>query len=329
MKDRIVLGDIAKALGVSNTTVSRAISGAGRVSKETRERVLKYVEATGFVPNASASNLSMSRTKNIAYSMPLRETAVISSYFSECLFGVCRVATEKGYHVIVVDDTVEELNRVAASRKVDGLVLSLFNHGDDVIRKLAGHGLPVALTGSTAVDGVLQVSYDARAAFRQLTNYLLNTWPGELGLILTQKGFPANETRAEGFRDAMTAHGIMQPHICWDAYDNKLMLQSMVSLYRKGVYGTVCGDDSICADLLSALSLCKYSDDPDMRHMAEVMRLASFHSSRFLQVFHPEIPTVIMDPMKLGEFAAQLLIYELEEGGIPASTMIDYQLNLP
>lgn len=87
MQERIVLDDIAKALGVSKTTVSRAISGTGRVSKATRERVLAYVEESGFIPNASASNLPMSKTKNLAYATPLRESAIMSSYFLECLFG--------------------------------------------------------------------------------------------------------------------------------------------------------------------------------------------------------------------------------------------------
>lgn len=329
MKEHIVLDDIAKALGVSKTTVSRAINNTGRVSKATRERVLAYVAETGFIPNASASNLSMSRTKNLAYSMPLREIAIMSSYFLECLFGVCRAAAQAGYNVIIVDDKMDELCHIAGSHKVDGLVLSVFTHGDAAMEKLVGYGIPLVLTGTSNVQGVIQTSYDARPAFRQLTNYLLDTWHVNIGLILTEKAYPANETRAEGFSDAMTARGNMNPRICWGAYDNKRMIQAMIDLYHEGIYGIICGDDSICTDLLSALDVFRVGDDEEKRKIAQTVRLASFHSNRFLQLFHSEIPTVIMAPPKLGEFAARMAIHEIEHGNAPRSTLIEYELYLP
>ena len=329
MKDRMVLEDVARALGVSKTTVSRAISGTGRVSRETRERVLAYVAETGFIPNASASNLSRSRTKNLAYSMPLSEKAVVSSYFLECLFGVCQAATAEGYNVIVVDDSVEELCHIAGSQKVDGLVLSSFTHGDRAMEKIVSYRLPVVLTGSSNVPGVKIMSYDARSGFRKLTSYLMDAWQINLGLILTEERFPANQSRAEGFCDAMTARGVKKPRICWEATDNERMIEAMTTLYREGIHGVICGDDSICSDLLYALEMFRGGRDEEKRDMAEVMRLASFHSNRLLQLFHPEIPTVVMQPAKLGEYAARLAIREIEEGNTPASTMLEYELHLP
>lgn len=326
MKDRMVLDDVAKALGVSKTTVSRALSGTGRVSKETRDRVLAYVKEIGFIPNASASNLSMARTKNLAYSMPLRETA---PFFLECLHGVCREAAAKGYDVIVVDDSIDELSRILGSHKVDALVLPVFNHGDEAMKKLVDYDLPLILTGSSNVPGIIQVGYDARPAFRQLTTYLMDTWQTDLGLILSGKGFPANESRAEGFCDAMTARGKMNPHIFWEAYDSERTIQMLLSLYREGVYGVICGDDPICTDVLSSLSVLRNGGDEEIRKMAETMRLASFHSNRFLKLFHPEIPTVVMEPTKLGEFAARIAIHEIELGDAPQSTLLEYELHLP
>lgn len=325
MKERVVLDDVAKALGVSKTTVSRALSGTGRISSETRERILAYVQEIGYIPNASASNLSMSRTRNIAYSMPLRDT---SPYFLDCLHGVCREASATGYDVIVVDDSMDAMSHILGSRKVDALVLSSFVHGDDALRKLAGYHLPLVLTGSTAVPGVIQVGYDARSAFRQLTSYLMDAWHTDLGLILTGK-YPANLCRANGFCDAMTVRGKMTPHIFWDVYDSARSVQILLSLYREGIYGVICGDDPICTDLLSALSVLRNEDDAELRQMASTMKLASFHTNRFLKQFHPEIPTVVMEPTHLGEFAARLAIHEIEEGSTPPSTLLEYSLHLP
>lgn len=169
----------------------------------------------------------------------------------------------------------------------------------------------MVLTGSSGVPGVIQEEYDARTAFRKLTSHLLDTWQMDIGLILTNKGIPANEGRAEGFRDAMTARSNMNPAICWDAVDNKLMVKALIELYCAGVHGVICGDDE------------------ELRAMANTVRLASFHSNRFLQMFHPEIPTVVMDPTNLGEFAARLVIHEIEEGNTPPSTQLEYKLHLP
>ncbi|WP_242838992.1 LacI family DNA-binding transcriptional regulator [Butyrivibrio sp. AE3003] len=57
-KKNITIGDVAKALGVSKTTVSRAISGKGRIGNETRKRVLEYIEANNYRPNPMAKGLA-------------------------------------------------------------------------------------------------------------------------------------------------------------------------------------------------------------------------------------------------------------------------------
>ncbi len=329
MKDRLHLDDIAARLGVAKSTVSRAISGTGRISRETRERILAYVAETGYIPNASASNLSLSRTRNLAYSMPLDESSILSNFFLECLFGVSRAATAEGYNVIVVGDSLEELCRIAGSKKVDGLILSAFNLGDEAMRKLVNYRLSLVLTGSSSVPGVKVVSYDARSGFRQLTGYLLDNWKIPLGLILSEKEFPANLSRAEGFRDAMTARGEINPPICTDVRCREEKEQAMTDLYRQGVRGIICGDDAICTDLLAMLDVYHHEADGEKREMAETIRLASFHSNRLLQQFHPEIPTVVMNPEKLGEFAAKMAIRDIEKGDTPDSTMLDYSLHLP
>ncbi len=325
---KVSLDDLAKELGVSKTTVSRAISGTGRISQATRERVREAVAKTGYVPNAAAYNLSISRTKNLACSIPLSEHAIASSFFREYLFGVSRGAVKAGYDVIIVDDSMEELYRIAGSHKVDGLVLSLFNHGDAAMKRLVDYGVPVVLTGVSSVPGVIQMGYDSRGACRRLTSWLLDTWKTGIGLILTSRAYVANEGRAAGFRDAMTARGEMHPRIYWnDTYDSGRLLETAAELCRDGIRGVICGDDSVCTDLLAALSV--RGSEEGIREIAGSLKLASFHSNRFLHLFHPEIPTVDMDPMILGEFAARLAVHEIEEGNTPASTMIEYELHLP
>ena len=64
-KKNITISDVADALGVSKATVSRAISGKGRIGDETRQRVLAYIEEHDYKPNVIAKGLAQSKTFNI------------------------------------------------------------------------------------------------------------------------------------------------------------------------------------------------------------------------------------------------------------------------
>ena len=67
---KITISDIAEALQVSKTTVSRAISGKGRISEETRLKVLEYIEEKDYKPNVIAKGLAQQRTYNIGLVIP-------------------------------------------------------------------------------------------------------------------------------------------------------------------------------------------------------------------------------------------------------------------
>lgn len=324
---KMVIDDIAKELGVSKTTVSRALSGHGRVSDETRERILRYTAEIGYTPNAAAKNLATTKTHNIAFSMPLNRDSTRSSYFLECLFGACKTAKQTRYDIIVVGDDFEALRQIVHSRKADGVILSRKIIEDTDLRQLTQRGIPFVLTGSTSIRDVVQISYDARAAFRDLTMRLLGMWPGEFSLLLTQRGYPANITRADGFVDA---HMICdrEPRLVWNADDEKEVFAAFCELYGQNVRNIVCCDDAVCSTLLSVIK--DYPNIDSSYHTGrsghDGINIASFHSSHFLATFHPEIPVVELDPERLGSFACKMLVKRIEGADVPETTFLDYTL---
>ena len=70
MGTKMTIDDIAADLGVSKTTVSRAISGKGRIGRETRERVQEYIQEHNYKPNVIAKSLAQQRTYNIVVAWP-------------------------------------------------------------------------------------------------------------------------------------------------------------------------------------------------------------------------------------------------------------------
>jgi DNA-binding LacI/PurR family transcriptional regulator len=324
------IGDIAKALGVSKTTVSRAISGNGRVAEDTRERVLAFIQEAGYSPNAAARNLVTMRTENIAFSMPLRRMGKGSPFFYECLDGVTSVAQDTGYDVIVIGDNEEQLARILRSRKADGLVLSSAIVGREAIARLARYGAPIVLTGSVDVPEVIQVSYDARAAFRDLSRRMLGAWPGESALLLSPQSYPVNQTRASGYMDAYASLDRHAPRIIWDMNSAAAVYAAFNELYDQGVRNFFCGDDLIAETLLNVIEGGgRYASRIRQgRTGHDGVNIASFHSSHYLETYHPEIPAVVMDPVTLGRCACRMLVRKLRGEAVPATILLEYALRL-
>ena len=86
IKKSVTIHDVAKDLGVSPSTVSRAISGKGRIGNETRERILNYIEEHNYHPNAAAQSLANSRTGNIAMVLPEVKTLAEMPFFQHCMY---------------------------------------------------------------------------------------------------------------------------------------------------------------------------------------------------------------------------------------------------
>lgn len=80
---KMTIDDIARELQVSKTTVSRAISGKGRISKSTRERVIRYIQEMNYKPNAIAKGLAQQKTYNIGFVMPNDYSLVDLPFFQK------------------------------------------------------------------------------------------------------------------------------------------------------------------------------------------------------------------------------------------------------
>lgn len=126
MDKNITIADIAEALGVSKTTVSRAISGKGRVGAATKSRVLEYIKEHDYKPNVIAQGLAKSRTYNIGVVMPENYCLKDMSFLGHSLAGLHEAADKAGYDILLTicsQSDLTHLKRIALNRKVDGVIL--------------------------------------------------------------------------------------------------------------------------------------------------------------------------------------------------------------
>lgn len=144
-KKNITIADVADALGVSKTTVSRSISGKGRIGKETRDRVLEYIKAHHYKPNVIAKGLAQSKTYNLCVVENGNCKVEELSFLHQCLMGIQECAGEKGYDMILTiceKENISSLDRVVSNRKADGVILLNMFETDSAVKYLSSKQIP-------------------------------------------------------------------------------------------------------------------------------------------------------------------------------------------
>jgi len=206
------ISEVAKAAGVSVSTVSHVLNKTRYVSPEKAKIVMETVEAIGYIPNAVARSLKLSSTGTIGLAI----SAISNPYFSDI---ICAIEAECSKRDLIVflcdtqDDPDRELQLVQLlhRRRVDGIILAPSGAPRKSLDYLIECALPCVLVDRLSDDRFDQVGTDNAAAIRTLVDHLVALCHRRVGIILGQPGFATTVERAHAFRAAMTEKGIEVP----------------------------------------------------------------------------------------------------------------------
>jgi LacI family transcriptional regulator len=154
----VTLKDLAAKLGLSITTVSRALAGYSDVAEATRQRVLQAAEEMGYVPDATARRLQKGQTDTIGFVIPTHGPRFSDPFFSELLAGIGNEAARHSFDLLVSTrppNTEEEqaaYRRMAEGRLVDGLLVVRTRVKDNRIDYLSKLGFPFVAFGRSDLD---------------------------------------------------------------------------------------------------------------------------------------------------------------------------------
>ena len=171
--------EIAQALGISKTTVSRALSGKGRVSEETRAKVFAYVGRPGVDSSTPVRRQDPGATHNLSLVIPKHFMQLDLPFLRKCMGGVCTMAAQRGYDLLlcyVSDTDTVQLERQLASHKVDGVILSRTMSDDPSIDLLQQYGVPFVAIGRIENDDIPQADNDQLGAASEMTRVLFLIW---------------------------------------------------------------------------------------------------------------------------------------------------------
>jgi len=324
--DQLTISEIAKELGISKTTVSRSISGKGRISAQTRRKVLEYVEAHNYTPNPIARGLAQCKTYNIGLVIPGDAALSSMPFFQLLMIGVCETAGNDNYDVLVTmtyDTDISRLERLIKERKVDGIILGRTLENDINIKCLKKGKIPFVVVGSTEEEGVIQIDNDHVAACSELTSILLMKGMKKLALIGASSNHIVSQSRLAGFLAGLAKQGLTEADaMIYTDCDNEVLVDRAVDeVLRNNCDCIVCMDDQICYSVLVKLgrSGVKYPED---------IKVASFYNSTLLERSQPAITALQYEPEQLGNAAAKVLIDKLEHKEVKDKTLLSYEVVL-
>jgi LacI family gluconate utilization system Gnt-I transcriptional repressor len=209
---RITLADVAREVGVSTMTASRAISRPELVTPELRAQIEKAIEALGYVPNRAARSLASARSHVIAVLIPSLSNAV----FTDVLAGIQDAVDAEGYQVLIgntrySDAEEEKLVNIHLQSNPDGVILTGLTQSEKVRQMLAASRVPTVSMMDLSDDpqrySVGLSQFDAGAT---ITRHLLERGYRRIGFIASQLD-ERTQKRAEGYRHALREAGLYDP----------------------------------------------------------------------------------------------------------------------
>jgi len=209
------LKTIAQELGLSITTVSRALSGYSDVAELTRQQVLDVAKRLNYRPNLTAQRLQKKQTDTLGFIMPTSGPRYGDPFFSEFLAGFGNEASLGGYDLLVSSHAPDSAEESEAYRKaaiggwLDGVVIVRTRIADERVAILQQSGLPFVSFGRTdSAEEHPYVDEDSGAGIGKLVQHLVDHGHRDIGLIMAPAGLMHGRARRVGFEATMLQNGL-------------------------------------------------------------------------------------------------------------------------
>lgn len=212
MRHFTTIKDIARALNISVSTVSRALRDTYDVSKETKERVLSVAAELNYKPNYNATALARGSTHNIGIILPM----ITNYYFSTVLTGIQEVAYNKGFNIIlfVTNDSAERELAVIDNlfvTSLDGLLVSISSDSDACghFQTIMDEGYPVVFFDRvpTNIKTSKVTQDDFNGAFEAVQHLISNGYT-KIAHIAGPQGLIFTERRLQGYLAALAKNDL-------------------------------------------------------------------------------------------------------------------------
>lgn len=314
MKQKVTIKTIAKELGVSTSTVSKALKDSHEISKETKERIQAYANHYNYKPNTLALQLRNQKTKLIGVILP----KIVHHFFSTVISGIEEGANDKGYHIMVCFSNesykkeVETL-KVLSNGSVDGLIVSIasetlknkdFKHFEDLVAE----EIPLILFDRVVDDiNCDKVIVDDVGAGYKATKYLLQNNRKKIALITTPSHVTVGALRRQGYEKALIEEYIRtDANLIVEIDEKESITKQIETVFDEDI------DSVFAVNEIYAAKAMKIAKKKGL-HIPNDVSIIGFTDGLISEYSSPSITTIAQHGFTMGRQAVELLIERIEK----------------
>ncbi len=314
MKTKATLKQIAKELGVSVSTVSKALNDSPEISDPTKIRVQEYAKLKNYKPNIIGLNLKNRSTRTIGVIIP----NILNSFFAKVFTGIEKVADEKGYKVItcISNESLEkEISalEMLSNGTIDGFILSISQEAQKLqqfghFKSIINEGTPIVMFDRTSDEVVCdKVVVDDLDSAINATEHLIKTGCKKIALFSAINNLSVGKLRVEGYKKALENAGLK--------VDEKLIVLSetaedldaiTVDFLNKNEVDAIFALDEHASSMAMKMAIKKGLKIP------EEFSVIGFADGVWSRRMTPSLSTVSQHGPEIGEVATKMLIEKLE-----------------
>src|SRR5688572_25142257 len=312
--EAVTIKDIAKALGLSTSTVSRALRDSYEISPETKKLVLEYAARINYQPNPIAQSLKERRSHSIGVVV----CEIANSFFSQSINGIESIAYNNGYNVIIAQSREsfdrEMINlQYLTSRSIDGLIISVSTETKDFsfLKELHEKGMPIVFF-DRIVDEIEthKVTVDSYKGAYDATTHLIDNGHTRIAAVSNSAILSITKDRLGGYKAALAEHGLpVDESMIQYCHHGGMILSEveeavneLLPLQPDAILAT---SDKLTTGCLRVLKAKKIN-------VPDEISLVGFSNTDLTELLDPPLTIIKQPAFEMGELATTLLLQLIE-----------------
>ncbi|TGE22134.1 LacI family transcriptional regulator [Hymenobacter aquaticus] len=310
---RASITDLAKALNLSASTVSRALADHNDVSEATKERVRALAKELNYQPNQLAAALRRGRSKTLGVLVP----HITGNFFPHVVHGIATEASKSGYNVLICqsDEDVQQEKKnidLFMNAQVEGILVSLANTTQDFAHfdAVKDQRLPLVffdriIEGFQGPNVSAVVLNDYLGAY-QAVSHLIEQGCTRIAIFSGPLHVNINKNRYQGYVDALTAHGLpLRPE--YVSHHADINLKSGTQAMRKLLRMAQRPDAVFASNDLAIVGAMQVAKEQGLR-VPDDIALVGFSNEAFTELTEPTLTSVDQRSEQMGRTAVRLLL---------------------
>lgn len=311
--NKVTIHDIAKALEIDSSTVSRALNNSDRVTGKTKEKILRKAQEMGYHRNLQASNLR----KNVSNTIGVVVPTISRHFFSSVIQGVEETAYLAGYSVIICQ-SLEQLERerniveTLAANRVDGVLMSISMETTDYghLDVLKDKGVPIVFFDRHCdIVGNNNVLLDDFKGGYDATQHLILKGCKKIAHFSGPQGLKIYQNRLNGYKEALQKNSI--PYRDDLIIHSRLMEQDGLSSVKKLLDEGILFDAIFSANDVAAIGAIKYLNERGIK-IPEDVAIVGFSNEPISTVISPALTTLDQPGFEMGKRATELVLQQIK-----------------